>query len=80
MASKRPECRANVPNILQRALNVRFVPKQLACAYRAVSDMSLATLITSEQRGLTNRESRPQRKVATLAKLEAWHRPLRLKK
>ena len=58
---------ANVPDVLQSALNVRFVPKQLACAYRAVSDMSSATSITSEQRCLTTRESRPQRKAATLA-------------
>ena len=62
---------ANVPNVLQSALNVRFVPKQLACAYKAVSDMSSATLITSEQRCLTSRESRIQHKVATLAQLSS---------
>ena len=79
------QCRANVPanvpnvlqsalNVLQRALNVRFVSKQLACAYRAVSDVVSATSITFEQRCLTNRESRPQRKVATLAQLSSlWH-------
>ena len=65
------QCRANVPanvpNVLQSAFNVPFVPKQLACAYRAVSDMSSATSITPEQRCLTTRESRPQRKAATLA-------------
>ena len=67
---------ANVPNVLQsalnvlqRALNVRFVPKQLACAYKAVSDMSSATLITSEQRCLTSRESRIRRKAARLGQL-----------
>ena len=76
------QCRANVSanvpnvvqsalNVLQRALNVRFVPKQLACAYRAVSDMTSATSIISEQRCLTNRESRLQRKVATLAQLSS---------
>ena len=57
---------ANVPNVLQSALNVRFVPKQLACAYRAVSDMKSASLITSEQR-----ESRTQRKLATLGQLSS---------
>ena len=69
---------ANAPNVvqsalnaLQRALNVRFDPKQLACAYRAVSDMSTATSITSEQRCLTSRLSRTQRKVATLAQLSS---------
>ena len=74
--------RANVPanalnvlqsalNVLQRALNVRFVPKQLACAYKAMSDMGSATLITSEQRCLTSRESRNQRKAATLGQLSS---------
>ncbi len=58
---------ANVPNVVQSALNVRFVPKQLTCAYKAVLDMVSATLITSEQRCLTSRESKIQRKAATLA-------------
>ena len=62
---------ANVPNVVQSALNVRFVPKQLTRAYKAVSDMSSATSITSEQRCLTSRESRTHRKVATLAQLSS---------
>ena len=67
------QCRANVPanvpNVVESALNVRFVPKQLAWAYRAVSDITTATLITFEQRCLTSRESDIQRKVATFAQL-----------
>ena len=59
---------ANVPNDVQSAINVCFVPKQLACAYRAVSKKSSATLITCEQLCLTSRVSEVERKE-TLAHL-----------
>ena len=62
---------ANVPKVVQSALNVRFVPKQLACAYRAASGMSSATLITSEQRCFTSRESRIRRKLPSSVNYQA---------